>query len=668
MHPRFGVNNNYPINIILMQPTTSHETFLQGSDYVDFEAPSKLRNWPIAVDDKVFFVDQAIFSRNSDYFRTMMENKSFLEGAIGLLRIHDETPDDIHTLITVISPNCLGLYPDAIDEENVCTVLRLCDKFLMANLKQNCIDFLQDYRPQSKSVCDVFSLFYKLCFSLNAEYDHDEILESLAVQAMFVCLDELVTPSKILEFSNLLTRLQTEKGLKDRKNVKRVADAVHPGGALFRHRISFNEEVQGLGCHQCSMRPPARQSRSKNRKPFILSLCRSCGREVCVQCRRKLCRRLFEEWINELRSIPRREEDHVEAAIKVTVPLAESLQTFLLRVLQTSRALFLRTFGLPFSRYLSFLLRIDLRMSSNGYGSSHGEHVRSASHAGSWYNSNPRDLDRQLTKWLDNAGDRIGTARALISPHAGYSYCGETAAYAFKQIVPHTVERIFILGPSHVVALNGCAITTCSKYHTPLGDLTVDHKINEELRATRHFDLMDRHDEEAEHSIEMQLPFLVKVMGNRRYTIVPVLVGSLPGSRQQTYGNVFAHYMEDPKNLFVISSDFCHWGDRFSFSPYDRHSNVPIYEQITSMDRQGMNAIETLNPTIFNDYLKKTQNTICGRNPISIMLQAAEHFRLTNNHTHEFQFLHYTQSNKARSPGDSSVSYAAGVLFVHPNN
>uniref|UniRef100_H2VKE0 Protein MEMO1 n=1 Tax=Caenorhabditis japonica TaxID=281687 RepID=H2VKE0_CAEJA len=293
------------------------------------------------------------------------------------------------------------------------------------------------------------------------------------------------------------------------------------------------------------------------------------------------------------------------------------------------------------------------------------EYVRDASHAGSWYSGNQRELTRQLSDWLENAGERVGTARALISPHAGYSYCGETAAYAFKQIVPSTVERIFILGPSHVVAMNGCAITTCGKYRTPLGDLTVDRRINDELRATRHFDIMDRPNEEAEHSIEMQLPFIAKVMGSKRFTIIPILVGSLPGQRAVTYGNIFAHYMEDPKNLFVISSDFCHWGNRFHFTPHE-HNGVPIYEQITRMDRDGMNAIETLNPAVFNDYLKKTQNTICGRNPILIMLQAAEHFRLSNNHTHEFQFLNYTQSNKVRSSSDSSVSYASGALFVHP--
>ncbi|PAV69131.1 hypothetical protein WR25_05787 isoform C [Diploscapter pachys] len=292
--------------------------------------------------------------------------------------------------------------------------------------------------------------------------------------------------------------------------------------------------------------------------------------------------------------------------------------------------------------------------------------IRSASHAGSWYAGSQSELDRQLTRWLDGAGERVGRARAIISPHAGYSYCGETAAYAFKQIVPHEVDRIFILGPSHVVSLSGCALTTCSRYSTPLGDLNIDQAVNDELRATRHFDLMDRSDEEAEHSIEMQLPFIAKVMHGRKPTIIPVLVGSLQGSKQQTYGKIFAHYLENPKNLFVISSDFCHFGDRFNYAPYDRSSGVPIYEQISNLDRAGMNAIETLNPATFNDYLKKTQNTICGRNPILVMLQAADHFRQMNNHTHEFRFLNYSQSNKVRSPNDSSVSYAAGALFVHP--
>jgi len=68
--------------------------------------------------------------------------------------------------------------------------------------------------------------------------------------------------------------------------------------------------------------------------------------------------------------------------------------------------------------------------------------VRQASHAGSWYSDNPKELDRQLADWLDRAGPLVNGgngARAVITPHAGYTYCGDTAAYSFKQIVPDRV-------------------------------------------------------------------------------------------------------------------------------------------------------------------------------------------------------------------------------------
>lgn len=66
--------------------------------------------------------------------------------------------------------------------------------------------------------------------------------------------------------------------------------------------------------------------------------------------------------------------------------------------------------------------------------------------------------------------------------------------------------------------------------------------------------------EENEHSIEMHLPFIAKVMENYDFTIIPVMVGSLSSEKEALYGEVFAPYLADPSNLFVISSDFCHWG------------------------------------------------------------------------------------------------------------
>ncbi|VBB30677.1 unnamed protein product [Acanthocheilonema viteae] len=288
--------------------------------------------------------------------------------------------------------------------------------------------------------------------------------------------------------------------------------------------------------------------------------------------------------------------------------------------------------------------------------------IRNASHAGSWYTDDPKELHRELTEWLGAADSHHAqSARAIISPHAGYSYSGKIAAFAFKQIIPETVSIIFVLGPSHVMSLDTCALSTCSRYRTPIANM--------ELKETGAFSLMDLRSEEAEHSIEMQLPYIAKIMekqSRNSYSIVPVLVGSLSPSKQASYGKIFSKYLSDPKIVFVISSDFCHWGSRFHFMPHDSNTNVPIYEQIAAMDKQGMDAISSLSPTAFGEYLKRTQNTICGRNPISVILYAAEYFRQMNSYRGEFVFLKYAQSNQSRSLNDSSVSYAAGALFINP--
>jgi WD40 repeat protein len=94
---------------------------------------------------------------------------------------------------------------------------------------------------------------------------------------------------------------------------------------------------------------------------------------------------------------------------------------------------------------------------------------------------------------------------------------------AYRQISAATVKRIFILGPSHHVRLRKCALTICKKYETPLYDLKIDTQIVAELDATKEFQWMDMKTDEDEHSIEMHLPYIAKVMEDFKdqFTIIP---------------------------------------------------------------------------------------------------------------------------------------------------
>lgn len=179
------------------------------------------------------------------------------------------------------------------------------------------------------------------------------------------------------------------------------------------------------------------------------------------------------------------------------------------------------------------------------------------------------------------------------------------------------------------------------------------------------FERMSLQTDEDEHSIEMHLPYTAKAMESHKdeFSIVPVLVGALSESKEQEYGKLLSKYLADPSNLFIISSDFCHWGQRFRYTYYDE-SQGEIYRSIEHLDKMGMGIIEQLDPISFSNYLKKYHNTICGRHPIGVLLNAVAELK-KNGIDMNFSFLNYAQSSQCRNWSDSSVSYAAGALVVH---
>lgn len=247
--------------------------------------------------------------------------------------------------------------------------------------------------------------------------------------------------------------------------------------------------------------------------------------------------------------------------------------------------------------------------------------------------------------------------RAVIAPHAGYSYSGPTAAFAYARIVPEGIRRVFVLGPSHHVALDGCAVTQATHLATPLGPLAVDTHTTQELLATHQFVALDLSEDEDEHSLEMHLPYLFEVLRGQEVTVVPIVVGSIGADKERAYGKLLAPYLADPATLFCISSDFCHWGRRFRYQPYDKAAGA-IHDSIEAMDREGMRLIEERDPDGFRDYLRRTRNTICGRHPITVFMEAL----LAGGYAATIHFVHYAQSSACRSMEDSSVSYASAVV------
>jgi MEMO1 family protein len=195
------------------------------------------------------------------------------------------------------------------------------------------------------------------------------------------------------------------------------------------------------------------------------------------------------------------------------------------------------------------------------------DEVRPPAAAGTFYPADPDELARAVDLLLAAAGPP-GDRRpwGLVAPHAGYRYSGVVAATAYATLRPWAgaIERVALLGPAHFVPVRGCAVSSAPGWRTPLGDAVVD----EELRACA-LDagaVVDDVPHAPEHAIEVQLPFLQRLLGPR-LRILPVAVG--------TGDDVAAHVIEalgSLADLVVVSTDLSHDHDAGTARTLDRRT------------------------------------------------------------------------------------------------
>lgn len=231
------------------------------------------------------------------------------------------------------------------------------------------------------------------------------------------------------------------------------------------------------------------------------------------------------------------------------------------------------------------------------------------------------------------------------------------------------MRRVFILGPSHHKFLERCALPkpSVSAYNTPLGDVHLDVAVMNELRQNHpnYFEQLTMEEDSAEHSIEMVLPFLKNVMGSNSFTVVPIVVGALTPSTEQAYAQVLFRYFAQPDTLFVISSDFCHWGRRFRFTFIRPDAkDLTVNEAIHQLDALAVDMIERHDMPTFYTYLRVQGNTICGRHPIGILLQLICAALSAAPNSLRTRRLHYSQSSEIRTPDDCCVAYCSIVTEV----
>jgi len=261
----------------------------------------------------------------------------------------------------------------------------------------------------------------------------------------------------------------------------------------------------------------------------------------------------------------------------------------------------------------------------HGQGLSAGRRAQGGVHhspiAGSWYPGDPDALRRLLEGLLEKAPspDAAEASRliAVVVPHAGYAYSGLTAAHAYKWIQQRRPKRILLIGPSHYSAFRGVSFGDFESYETPLGRVSVDPAGRKLIKTCP---LVGFHPEahSREHSLDIQVPFLQVIFPESTPNILPLLVGRLDEKDVPVLARSIGEFL-DNETLLVVSSDFTHYGPRFGYVPFPNEPGVA--EKIRRLDQGACDTILRLDEQGFVAYREKTGITICGRNPIALMLE-----------------------------------------------
>lgn len=276
------------------------------------------------------------------------------------------------------------------------------------------------------------------------------------------------------------------------------------------------------------------------------------------------------------------------------------------------------------------------------------KNVRRSVIAGSWYPGTEGQLRKTVQGYLDNVekekleGELIG----LISPHAGYIYSGQVAAYAYKQLDGASLRQaqgtaydaVAVISPVHRMFVGRFAATSAAAYETPLGLVEVAADL---VEATDKEIGLARVPQDNEHSLEIQLPFLQVVLGE--FKLLPIMMGDQDLSSCQKLGTALAKVLKGKNALLVASTDLSH------FHHYDAAVRLDevVLERVGAYDPEGL----------AND-LRRGKCEACGGGPVIAVMLAAQELG-----ANKAKVLKYMNSGDVTGDRSQVVGYMAAALY-----
>jgi len=293
-----------------------------------------------------------------------------------------------------------------------------------------------------------------------------------------------------------------------------------------------------------------------------------------------------------------------------------------------------------------FLLEGSITMAqiSKGEKETAMKEMREPALAGSWYPGDPEILSRDVKRYLENAKkEKVeGEIVALVSPHAGYMYSGQVAAYAYKLVEGMIFDSVVVVGPSHRFPFKGASLWDRGGFRTPLGVVPVDAELSKKLMEKRKEIRFIPEAHSQENSLELQIPFLQTVL--KSFKLVPIVMEpDWSWETCQYLASAIAETVRGKKVLLVASTDLSHY---YSY-------NIAV-----ELDRIVLNHIERFDIEGLNRDLKSNRAEACGGGPVITIMLAAKMLG-----ANQGKVLKYLNSGDVTGDRSRVVGYAAGVFY-----
>ncbi|MBM4169309.1 MAG: AmmeMemoRadiSam system protein B [Ignavibacteria bacterium] len=269
--------------------------------------------------------------------------------------------------------------------------------------------------------------------------------------------------------------------------------------------------------------------------------------------------------------------------------------------------------------------------------------VREPAVAGYFYTADAAILEREVDTMIDSAEPpKIeGRLCGLISPHAGYLYSGPTAAHGYKLLRNTSYDAVIVIGPSHREYFDGITMFPGDSYRTPLGDVPVNNDLRSMLAESNKKIMVTTKGHRLEHSIEVQLPFLQRILG--AFTFVPMIMGDQRRANCEVLAEAIANVCRNKNVLLIASSDLSHY-----------HS----YDVARQLDDRVIADIRAFDPDGLMTKLEHEEVEACGGGPIVAALKA-----LALLGCEKTEILSHCNSGDVTSQYDAVVGYLSAAIL-----